>query len=69
MLLSLVSLRLVPNKNAVRAAIVDRLCVTVLELPAGPGDPPTAVVDPHVIQGVEVSALSAPRCCPPLLSS
>jgi len=29
----------------------------------GEGDPPTAVVDPHVIHGVEVTA---PRCRPPL---
>ena len=29
--------------------------------------PPTAVVGPHVIHGVEVSALSVPRCRPPLL--
>jgi len=28
----------------------------------GQGDPPTAVVDAHVIHGVEVSALSAAQC-------
>jgi len=38
---------------------------TVLELPGDWGDSPTAVVDSHVIYGVEVSALSAPRCRPP----
>jgi len=31
----------------------------------GQTDSPTAVVDHHVIHGVEVLALSAPRCCPP----
>ena len=30
-------------------------------------NPPTAVVDPQIIQGVEVSALLAPRRRPPLL--
>ena len=43
---------------------------SVLELPGGWGiPPPTAVVDLHVIQGVEVSALSAPRCRLPLFFS
>jgi len=31
--------------------------------------PPIAVVDPHVINGVEVLRLSAPRCRPSLLFS
>ena len=43
---------------------------SVLELPGNGGDfSPTAVVDPHVIHGVEVSTLSAPRCRPPILLS
>jgi len=33
------------------------------------GIPPTAVVDPHIIHGVEVSGLSVPRCRPSLLFS
>ena len=37
----------------------------VLELSGMRGIPPTAVVDPHLIHGVKVSALSAPRCRPP----
>ena len=39
---------------------------SVLELPGDGGFHPTAVVDPHVIiHGVEVWALSAPRCRSP----
>ena len=38
---------------------------TVLEIP-GDGGSPHCGWDPHVIHGVEVSALSAPRCGPPL---
>ena len=33
------------------------------------GFPPTVVVNPHVIHGIEVWALSAPRCRPLLLFS
>ena len=42
--------------------------LSVLELPGGGrGISPTAVVDPQIIHGVEVSALLAPRRRPPLL--
>ena len=41
--------------------------LSVLELPGGIS--PTAVVDPQIIHGVEVSALLAPRRRPPLLFS
>jgi len=43
--------------------------LSVLELPGGGGISPTAVVDPQIIHGVEVSALLAPRRRPPLLFS
>jgi len=43
--------------------------LSVLELPGAGGFPPTAVVDPQLIHGVEVSALLAPRRRPPLLFS
>ena len=43
--------------------------LSVLELPGTGGISPTAVVDPQIIHGVEVSALLAPRRRPPLLFS
>jgi len=44
-----------------------RIVKSVLKLPRGRGTPspsPTAIVDPYVIHGIEVSALSASRCRP-----
>jgi len=43
--------------------------LSVLELPGERWISSTAVVDPQIIHGVEVSALLAPRRRPPLLFS